>query len=334
MEHHVDKLLEHYKDVNENVFFEHIQSCYLEQGCSKPKLIARLIEIFSQKYISKNVWLIEEFYKIVCHIFMAKPKCESLLQHLANCMLLLKRVGRRKVDLRNVKGSVDDVQRIIYRHDSSAPYNLGDLQTKVNENVYSLVHFIYHSWLTGACYEDMLIALTHVCNLPVKERKIDKDGTEISDYLWMRLVELATKLDDGRNDLIYKFTRIGKEMYYYKLTKKNSLERINLLYFCSLVMAQKDVRHEDVEYVKVVLEHEEGGHETKRKGRQTKQHKEVDCDYLFVVLDYDDDAMSQVRNDIERHTKYYFTEQTKRINGHELAKFQKHSVNIVKREQT
>lgn len=355
MEHHIERILARYKDEDENIFFEHVKKCVAEESCSKPKIIARLIEIFSQKYISKNVWLMEEFYKIACHLFMAKGgkagKEEELLQHIANCMLLFKTLGRRKVDLRGVRGSIDDVHRIIYRYDGKNAYTcLEDLRDKVSENIFALMHFVYNCWITGQHYEDMLIALTHMCNLAPKERKIDKDGTELCDYVWMRLVELATRLDDGHNDLIFRFIRIGKELFYYKLTKKNSMERINLLYFCCLVMAQKDVKYDEVEYVKIVMGcgSEDGargsrggggggGEGASGGGRKKKivdnKHSSGDCDYLFVILDYDNDVILEVKNDIERHVKYNFHEQTKRINSHELSRLQRPSINIIKRNE-
>jgi hypothetical protein len=140
-----------------------------------------------------------------------------------------------------------------------------------------------------------------------------KITTDIIDFMFLLCVWYSENTACNKDIKIY--INNVKDIFYYRLKKKDKLTRINLLFYLVFVIINKNVRYQEIDYegVNNVFDdnvQEDISQENNTKSSSTKKNKKdkherntiVDdkCQYLFVFMEYDQHKLYELEREREK----------------------------------
>lgn len=282
-----------------------------------------LIKQFANYYINKNLENLTIFYKLICNLYLVRSKGD-VISTVNDCIMFFSKIGKKKVNLTKIDYDENVIDSIVASLDRE-PDILEEIKDKTATKIYSLLCFTQNAIVSGENLQDTIVCVLYMLNLPMKDQRIKGTKDTVVDYIWMMMTRFCHKTSSD----MFKFVRICKELYYYKLTNGIRSDRCNLVLFSLLVVIQRDVRIEKTNFqdscscVKKV--------EGKTK-IQNADNVANSWDYLYIVLDYDWDTINRVVHEKDVRSRFdYDKHMTKTINGDKLGLLvNKNPVDIVK----
>lgn len=262
---------------------------YARQGLQqKNKLlfINCMMNFFCKHYLSKNLWLLQEFTRHISEIEKNTKDKEIVTKHMKElCFLLSAHDYKENETIINTKLNISEKEKsVIDRilHTSQKEYlDLVEYRELLEHDHYILLNVLYHNIAYSIYIHDCFAIIRYLI-------MTNKKNDTMIDLLFTIMI---TYIDHNRvpSD-VNAYILACKDLFYYRLTKKNKLDRINLLLYTVYVLVQKKVKYQEIdEYI------------PKDEINSSKESSKTD--YLYVITRYDPEIITIVNSDKEYSKK-------------------------------
>lgn len=272
--------------------------------------------------LSNNIWFytkIKEYFQLIEE---CKPNEKDKLSKLMYALFHL--IGNGDKGIFNFHNPseksemfADEIKKIRYTYGNTDNADLDQLRSVLAEESYILLNVLYDIFLYSVQsqkdIQTCFLILRYFLSLPPKQylqgatRGVSMD---IIDFVFLVCVwysETSQCTFDLRNYIV-----LIKDIFYYKLKKKDKLLRINILFYLLYAIIQKQTSNQEIDYDGSTLTFDKNhiqrtkfnGSEDGRKANSEQNAKHIDdrvtekCQYLFVYMDYDDKLKYEM--DLER----------------------------------
>lgn len=209
----------------------------------------------------------------------------------------------------------DDIKNIRYYSKSHNNEDLSQIQSIVTDEVYTLLNILYDCFLYSVESKESLqkcfIIIRYLLTLTPRnyiQGTTKKITTDIIDFIFILCVWYSNSKQCPQDISLY-INHI-KDIFYYRLKKKDKLIRINILFYLIHVINNKKVIHQEIDYegMNIIEESVEEIQECedKVKSKVSKQKNERDsqvddkCQYLFIYTTYDQQKLYEMEHEREK----------------------------------
>lgn len=265
------------------VLIEHYSRQGLQQK-SRLLFINCIINFYCKHYLSKNLWLLEEFTRHISEIEKNNKDKELITIHMkAICFLLSAYEYKDHENIINTKLNITEKEKLTIDrilHTSQKEYlDLTEFREILEYDHYILINVLYHNIAYSIYIHDCFAIIRYLIMLKKNDSMIDLIFT-----IMMKYIENNRIPSDVSTYII-----ACKDLFYYRITKKHKLERINLLLYAIYVLVQKNVKYQELdEYI---------------PKEDITSKESCRTDYLFVITRYDHDTITTVNIDKEYSKK-------------------------------
>lgn len=258
---------------------------------SKHQLLASLNDVYCKHFANKNKWLLRTFYQSMKGIEEERNKDKALI-YWNRILAKFQQTGVKRSDL--TKLHVDDLE--MERLSYVQAYEFEEVafwKDKVTDKVYAYLNHVYKSASTADNITAGIQAILYVSRMNSMDVFTQKSDMLIVDVLWKILSSVA----DTCPCPVTEYYLLSRDLYYYKLRKKDRDNRLNYLLLSFLVIAQRDVQD-------VVIDTGEDVIDDNPKERKHKPalHK---MDYLFASFEYDPSLKYQVQKECDYYRRQH-----------------------------
>lgn len=267
---------------------------------SKHHLLASLNDVYCAHFHSKNVWLLRKFYQGVKGVEEERNK-ERAMEQWHRVLNLLHHSGVRKTDLTKLPVEEMEIQRAMYAH----AFDFEEVvfwKDKMVDRMYACLTFVYRTAFTGESIPTALQVILYLHQQKHADVFTTKSDMCMADVLW----KLLSSVVDQCSSQVSEFYLLSRDLYYYKLRKKEREGRLNYLLMTFLVIAQRDVqeiavdtgeeeRSELLQVAATCTGSSQQASATRSKSACTKP-----LDYLYHIFEYD----THLKNEIQRECEY------------------------------
>lgn len=298
--------------------------------------------------LSNNVWVYAKFKEYLQHIEVCKPSERDRLVKLVYAMCHLvgnADKGTFTFHFPNEKTPLftEDIKNIRYSNGTKDFPDLVQLQPILTEEAYTLLSIMYEAFLysveSKANLQKCFVILRYFLTLSPRHyiqgttRGVTMD---IIDFVFLICVWYGNNPHCTQD--LQQYISLVKDIFYYKLKKKDKVLRINILFYLIYVLIEKRTRNQMIDYdgaswsfATTAGSHDDAGvpfvHEdTRRKksrvgkglmvededqGESSRQKlvsntsdaNAVDekCQYLFIYMDYDERLRYELELERERN---------------------------------
>jgi len=232
----------------------------------------------------------------------------------------------------------EDIKNIRYTDGTKNIPEMSQLQSVLTEEAYTLLSIMYEAFLYSVASKPNLqkcfVILRYFLTLTPRHyiqgttRGVTMD---IIDFVFLICVWYGNNLHCTED--LRQYISLVKDIFYYKLKKKDKLSRINILFYLIYVIIEKRTQNQMIDYDGSSwsfdndnnndVDAERRGHKhevghdndedpsinkgskqrSKQKVQQDTTHREVDekCQYLFIYMEYDDQMRYAIDMERERN---------------------------------
>lgn len=291
--------------------------------------------------LSNNVWVYAKFKEYLQHIEICKPSERDRLVKLVYAMCHLvgnSDKGTFTFYYPNEKTALftEDIKNIRYSNGTKDFPDLVQLQPILTEEAYTLLSIMYEAFLysveSKANLQKCFVILRYFLTLSPRHyiqgttRGVTMD---IIDFVFLICVWYGNNPHCTQD--LQQYISLVKDIFYYKLKKKDKILRINLLFYLIYVLIEKRTRNQVIDYdgsswsFEVVVQTEsekpedngkknrsikrdegcQGDEEGSRRkvANQDRDTNEIDekCQYLFIYMEYDEQLRYELELERERN---------------------------------
>ena len=256
----------------------------INSGYKKNDIISFLINMFSDKYISKNIWTLREMHRIIAELEQ-KTSHDVLMNNLINLSVLISLNTKKNLHLFS-KDEKTDVREILYTANYTYFIEIEEFKHVLNEDIYNLFNIICGNTKTRRDMTKTFALINYLLACTKKEIFKIKSELDAVDYIFIILIKIIREFE---NELC-EYVMLCKDLFYYRCKKRDKLFRINILFYCIFVLMNRTVVKQEIEY-------------------KTSVQKEVgNYDYLFIKFNYDKQHIQEINVEKEHckiNNKYY-----------------------------
>lgn len=312
-------------EAKDNVAINKLVEQYCHNGLpqrSKVMFSSFLIRMFSKHYLNRNLWMLKEFSRLIANMEKSgKDKSSCMYAMKSICYLLAAsdyKDGKSLIDVNVKMLSVYEkgvIDRMLYSiHKEYA--DLVDMKEHLHSDCYALLNVLYHNIANIQNVSECFQIIKYFIITKKKELLTD---AYFSDTIDMLFVMIMKYVDNNRipSD-VEEFIVSCKDLFYYRVTQKDKLARINLFIYAVYILLQRKTKYQEItDYIpKDVVK--EGNNKNTKSG----------VDYLYVLTYYDQDMVESVKND--RAVAKKSVRQVKSINVKEWIEERDASITIIR----
>lgn len=244
-------------------------------------LIDHLINYYSEFYISRNIWIHTELLKIL------QSHEIRLYQKIIDISFLITQLERKNISLYD-KSKIPNERKIDEILDYYKNFNeyeeLCDFKNVFYDKSWTLIHIIYDNCKKSINIKETFSIITYLIGeKKIQIRKIELLNLDKVDYLFL-ILKCFIDNNDTIDEKIKRYITCSKNLFYYRLKKKDKIYRINLLFYCFYICITKNVKHQKILY--------------KRKDKKTSLNQ----NYLYIIF-YRDISMIRSTQDLKNKKK-------------------------------
>jgi hypothetical protein len=307
-----------------NITYDFVRS--LVEKVKKNDICTYICHFFCDHVLTNNIWVLERVKSYLEKIEGCKTnEKEQLIKLIYSLLHLLGNSdkGHYTFYYPNEKSDMfqEEIKNIRYysvfhEHDELIP-----LQSILTEEVYTLFNVLYESFLYSVESKEALqkcfLIIRYLLTLTPRhyiQGTTKKITTDIIDFIFLLCVWYSKNTNCNKDIQVY--INNVKDIFYYKLKKKEKLIRINALFYLVFVMINKSIRYQEIDYEgrnniieddiyrdDISQERNEQSSSKKNKKDKNERNTIVDdkCQYLFVYTDYDQQKLYEMEREREKN---------------------------------
>jgi hypothetical protein len=306
-----------------NITYDFVRS--LVEKVKKHDICIYICHFLCDHVLTNNIWILERVKYYLEKIESCKVnEKEQLIKLIYSLLHLLGNSDKGVYTFYypNEKGDMfqEEIKNIRYYSAFNEHDELIQLQSILTEEVYTLFNVLYEGFLYSVESKETIqkcfLIIRYLLTLTPRQYiqgTTKKITTDIIDFMFLLCVWYSENTACNKDIKIY--INNVKDIFYYRLKKKDKLTRINLLFYLVFVIINKNVRYQEIDYegVNNVFDdnvQEDISQENNAKSSSTKKNKKdkherntiVDnkCQYLFVFMEYDQHKLYELEREREK----------------------------------
>lgn len=310
-----------------NITYDFVRN--LIEKVKKNDICIYICHFFCDHVLTNNVWVLERVKYYLEKIESCKSnEKEQLVKLLYSLLHLLGNSdkGIYTFYYPNEKSSMfqEEIKNIRYYSTYHEHDELLQLQSILTEEVYVLFNVLYESFLYSVeskeAIQKCFLIIRYLLTLTPRQYiqgTTKKITTDIIDFIFLLCVWYSK--NENCNKSINVYINNVKDIFYYRVKKKDKLIRINLLFYLIFVIINKKTRYQEIDYEGINNNFDEGVNEEKplqdnneksysdkqKKCKRDKSERNTDvdekCKYLFVYMDYDQQKLYEMEREREKN---------------------------------
>lgn len=309
-----------------NITYDFVRS--LVEQVKKNDICVYICHFLCDHVLTNNVWILERVKYYLEKIESCKPiEKERLIKLIYSLLHLLGNSdkGIYTFYYPNEKSDLfqEEIKNIRYYSTFHEHGEVVSLQSILTEEVYTLFNVLYESFLYSVeskeAIQKCFLIIRYLLTLTPRQYiqgTTKKITTDIIDFIFLLCVWYGK--NENCNKDIKVYINNVKDIFYYRLKKKDKLIRINSLFYLIFVIINKKVRYQEIDYegINNIVEEnvnlektlQEKNEKSSDKHKNCKKDKNerntmVDdkCQYLFVYMDYDQHKLYEMEREREKN---------------------------------
>ena len=253
----------------------------LETCKNKFVIVSSFVDAFSQHYVSRNLWAIENMTSILNDIEQTSRTPEICKAKIVGLGLFISGNEFKSHDIIDFK-STYSLDEDLTTSECLHHADLQEFEDVFEENVFNLINILYEN-LRNATNIRMIFSLIRY--LLTNKKTIKKTNIaklDMTDYIFLVVMLYISSEGNDVPDDVIKYVTMCKDIFYYRLKKKDKMNRINLLFYSILTVVNKKVKYDKFDYFVPVID-------------KPITHEDMACEYLFNVFNYDESAIQYMQ---------------------------------------
>lgn len=208
------------------------ESYIRETYSSKTKwtIITDIIHTYCASHLNRNLWMIKLVVKILQNIELLAHKPQETITAICKLISYINRNKAYEFTPPN-----DSIQHMLYSSYSSCEM-ISFMYDLVNEDTYTLLSILYKNIKDSL---DLIPCLAITRHILSNSQSIKSKDLDTYDCMFIFILKLIDQLHLPLN--IAEYITASKDLFYYRLKKKNRADRCNLIYFSIYVMVTRRV---------------------------------------------------------------------------------------------
>lgn len=212
---------------------EYIRSKY---SCkTKASLLSSIINVYcSGTYLNRNLFVIETLTTTLQEIENSSRKPTDCVNLICKLVSIINKLPRR-----DIKVPIDNLHHLLYSTISISP-NIEFMRDLVNEEALTFFNILYTNIHDSHDAKQSLSIAEYLMNKPInRTRDIDN-----YDCLFVFLIQMSAMITVKSK--IKKYIDCCKDIFYYRLKKKDKVHRKNLILYAVYVLVSKKVSYKQI----------------------------------------------------------------------------------------
>lgn len=315
-----------------NITLSYIKTLLIETPATKQDITNISTLVFSSHTLTTNIWILEKMKDYFIEIDKCKDKDKlinivySLCHLMANCEKKNYKFFNDQEKPETFRNSIMSI--LVHSSVQTITHNeITQLHTYVTEEVYQLLCILYDSFIYSVNPKEALqydfiimryfLSITPKIYLQPSNLKQKMDIIDIVFLLCMIYVE-----KDAMDDDLKEYVKCMKDLFYYKLKKKDKKQRVNILFFIIYVIIHKNVSRQIIDFEGCQLSVSVDSQPPPKVKNQQKEPYNVNnkCKFLFICTEVNQELETEIRLERERMKRFnqILREKTKDININSL----------------
>ena len=212
---------------------EYIRSKYSSK--TKASLLSSIINIYcSGTYLNRNLFVLETLTKTLQEIESSSRKPTDCVNLICKLVSVVNKLPRRDFQV-----PTDNLHHLLYSTVSISP-NVEFMRDLVNEEALTFFNILFNNISDGQDPKQSISIAQYLMNKPINRTK-DIDSY---DCIFVFLIQLLSILTVKSK--IKKYIECCKDIFYYRLKKKDKLHRKNLILYAVYVLVSKKVSYKQI----------------------------------------------------------------------------------------
>ena len=307
-----------------NITYDFVRN--LVEQVKKQDICIYICHFLCDHVLTNNIWILERVKYYLEKIESCKTNDKDLLIKLIYSLLHLlgnSDKGNYTFYYPNEKHDMfqEDIKNIRYYSTFQVHDEITPLQSILTEEVYTLFNVLYETFLYSVESKESIqkcfVIIRYLLTLSPRQYikgTTKKITTDIIDFMFLLCVWYSKNTNCTKE--IATYINNIKDIYYYKLKKKDKLIRINVLFYLVFVIINKKVRYQEIDYEgvnnivdenfqKEDISQEVNDKSSSKKTKKDKKERNIDvddkCQYLFVYMDYDQHKLYEMEREREKN---------------------------------
>lgn len=259
-----------------HTFLKLISSC-IESIKTRRLIIESLIDVYCQYYIDNNMWPTQKIRDKLAILENTKVKDPESTKVLMSIFTIITKLKRRNYNFSHYSLEECEKNDLLYLFDIEYK-NLAELKEILKPTPYGLLNIMQTHIINGD-FDTIRRLLTHILSL--KPKDLTLDNYDSIDIISLFIESIYTSHPPLLKDDMYHFWLCCKDILYYQPSKKKKLNRVNTLYMMLYTVCKNNLKN------KRLLEDKE---------EKLINSSPSQCDPLFIIFNYDYQAMAEVQN--------------------------------------
>ena len=200
---------------------------------TKLTIINTIINIYCAKsYINHNLWMLLQISDILKDIEANTRKSQEIVASLCKLVSVIKINKTTTITIEK-----EDLQTLLF-HTYSVSSNLGFIRELVDEATYNYLGILYDNLRDGKNMNQSLAIVEKIIETSTSK---ELDGY---DCMFLFLLNIIDMLEFRSS--IKKYCNVCKDIFYYRLKKKDRPLRVNLIYFTIIILISKKISNKQL----------------------------------------------------------------------------------------
>ena len=203
---------------------------------TKYQLLSEILNAFcSATYVSKNLWMLEHVVEFLSNIEESAHRTQDIIDIICKMCECISRNKKKTLDI-----PCQDTKHLIYSTPLGDPFpSLRDLFT---ETTYQYMVIMYQNMKET---RDAILNMSIVKNI-LYDEKASKNPRSLDPYdcMFLFLLEIIEMLPIENN--VKQYVLHSKDIFYYRLKKRDKSLRSSLIYYSVYVLSTKHVSYKPI----------------------------------------------------------------------------------------
>lgn len=233
----------------------------LSSGIKKAEVCSFVVQVFVLHMLSDNVWVLQKLIDYLNAIENCKPTdTERLILTLVDLFRLLEQCPKKTYKFRSENDTIqnkhlfqEDINSILYQGRERESTTLLPLKGVLHEETYALINVLddiltFPIDIETATQKSFFI-IRYLLILPPRKylQHGEKSTMDIPDFLFWLCISFTRKSECS--EPLRSYVSLAKDIFYYRLKKKDKLARIGILFYTFHVIIKRRVREQEIDYV-------------------------------------------------------------------------------------
>lgn len=233
----------------------------LSNGVKKTDMCCFIVQFFASHLLTDNAWVMKTVIDYLNAVENCRPSDnERVVLLFLDVFRLIEQCPKKNYKFISENDTIqnkhlfqEEIDNILYHgreHENSTLIPLKELLT---EDVYALVS-ILDDLLTfpidiETSTQKTFFIIRYLLILPPRKyvKPGHKGGMDMCDYLFWLCMSFARKTECS--NALQSYVSLAKDLFYYRLRKKDKMSRINILFFTLHVIIKRRVKYQQVDFV-------------------------------------------------------------------------------------